>query len=236
MKKLILMMFALIFLMNLVSSIQYFQTREFSLTDNRTTIVHASVGYSGIDGTADHIKSGNPLEVYVLYNTYIETWNLGAPNNKVDHCNLLVIHNPSLTNTSLIIFNQNFTDDNKNAQVFVNLEKGDSMTSTFRCVFQTQAGRVLLTPADFTIVTPTWECKECQQFEWSKTALTIEKAISINFFVEQNVEFIKDFVFLNFEFWIIVFWIILIIMLLIAVSLIFTGIFWIYLFIKRHTK
>lgn len=234
MKKQIIYIFALLLLLQSVSAVQYFQTRELSLLDNRTTNIHASMSYSTIDGTQENIKSGNPLEMYVLYNTYIDTWNTANPNNKVSYCELLIKQGSHLSNDSVILYDVNYSDDNKNTQFFVNLQRGDSMTADFNCHFS--GTRTLEVPVDFTLVTPTWECKSCQEYEWSKTALTIRKAESINSFIDVDVEFIKKFISLNFEFWIIIFWFMLIALFLSSIGLIFSILFWAYRFIDNKLK
>ena len=81
---------------------------------------------------------------------------------------------------------------------------------------------------------PTWECKECQYYEWALMERDWAKADLIGDNFVNVLGIIKQFVLLNFEIWLALFWVFLILLLFVAMSSIFLGIYWAYLFL-RHT-
>lgn len=221
--------------MNLASAVQQFQVKEFPESNNKTTLVRGILSYSTTDTTKNFIKSSNPLQLYILYDTSIETWNIDNPSYHVSYCNLRVYKVPLISNGSILIFNRTYFDDNKNLKFFINLKDGETATSEMSCIFTGIRPTVLELPADTTYVIPTQGCRACQELQWSEIEVTLSKTASLNQFINDNFDTIKQFVSLNYEFWIIMFWTGLIILLLMTISLIFTAIYWVYLVIKKHT-
>lgn len=243
MRKILLLMFAMIILLNSVSAIQHFQQRELSNTflgdaDNKTTRIRSILVYSTTDGTQSNIKNGNPLELYFQYNTYITTWNNDNPTYAVDSCNLVISKVTAIANETVILYNKTFTDDNKDGKFFVSIVPKEDLIGIMQCHFTGIRPDTidLPLPADLVTVTPTWECKACQEFEWSQDQVTLSKAKVLSDSSIETWGFIKGFITLNFELIIILFWIILIIILFLAISLIFFFGFWVLIWLKRYTK
>ena len=89
---------------------------------------------------------------------------------------------------------------------------------------------------DMQLVTPTWECKACQLYEYSVQQKDITKAQVIGNNVVTISDYIKKLFVLNFEIWLMLFWIFLILMILVGVGLIFFGVFWVYSYLRKLTK
>lgn len=216
------------------SAVEYFQNRLFLLNDTTHTQVHAFMEYGKADGTPEHIKDNHPLEVYVEYYDQVTSWNNANTNNQIRNCVLTITKGVYINNSDEVVFNATFIEDTPRTKIFVPLDKGDSVKADWLCTFIGQ--RTLQTPADFSIVTPTWECKECQLLQWRQDQITVTKAITINSYIVSMFGYIKNFVSMNFDLAIIGFWILVILMLVSAVSLIFVGFYWGYLYIKRLAR
>ena len=237
--KILTLMFGILLLMSIanVSAVQYYQSKSFIGDD--TTRIHASLFWDFGELSDDSVRSGNSLQTYVWYNIYPSTWNRANPNYAIQYCNMTVNFFGHMDNVSTLIYNKTYTgvgDDDPNAKYFVELTKGDGYTVTVDCVFAGIRPELLELPADFSIVTPTWECKSCQQYEWSLLEQDIAKAKTIGENTVDVVGFIKQLVLLNFEIVIALFWLILIGTTFVASSLVFVGIYWLFLYLRKVVK
>lgn len=223
-------MLLLVSMLSSVSAVQYFQQRSF--INNDTTRVFGSISHIAGDGTDSTIKSGDPLELFVETTVTLKTWNINNPEFAVDHCNYTVTLLPHLSPIGVIQFNRTFEADEeeRDFKQFIRLFEGDGMNANIDCVFT--GNRTIETPADLTFVTPTWECKKCQAFEWTLLERDIAKAKSIGANTVEVGGFIKKLVFLNFEIVLAVFWLLLILISFVATSLIFVGLYWVFLYIR----
>ena len=237
--KIITLMLGILLLVTManVSAVQYFQTKSF--IGNDTTNLYASVFWDFGELTKENIKGGNPLQTYVLYNIYPSYWNLANPDYAVQTCNMTIRFFQYMDNSSRIIYNKEYTgatDDDPNAKYFVKLNKGDGYSVDVTCQFSGIRPDSLDIPADFSIVTPTWECKACQFYEWSLLEQDIAKAKVIGENTKDVVGFIKQLILLNFEIVLALFWLILIAVSFMGTSLIFVGIYWMFLYLRKVTK
>lgn len=239
MKKIVILIaiLSIFMLMQFTSaSINFFQQNRYSLLDNVTTSKFTSIVYLQDVLLLDKIKDNRPFEFYVQYYSFFNDWNLANANNKIKYCTFIVNYIPQPSNQSKQILNLNITDNLETSQYFVRLNNLEASYIDLSCVFESASGRVLDLPIDYSIVMPTWECKACQYYDWSKTEATLIKATSINDFVKEDVEYIKNLLILNYNNIIILFWIFLILALLSALVLVFAIFQWIYLYIKRLGK
>lgn len=189
------------------------------------------------DYNTDMIESGKPLEIYVRYNIYPVLWNTQAVNNTISSCSLTIKYSRMDMNTTSIIYQQNYsTSDITNAKYFIKLNKGDTFYVEEQCYFNKPSERTLEIPADFTIVTPTWNCQACQYYEWQKDQVKLTKAMTLADYSNQIIGYMKGIFQIFYEFFIYGWWFFLIIMLLFAVSLIFLGIWFAYQFLQKHTR
>ena len=237
--KIITLMLGILLLVSItnVSAVQYFQTKSF--IGNDTISAYASVFWGFDELTKENIKSGNPLESYVWYNIYPSEWNLANPDYAVQTCNMTIRFFQFMDNSSRIIYNKEYTgatDDDPNAKYFVKLNKGDGYSVTIDCKFSGIRPDSLDMPSDFSIVTPTWECKACQFYEWSLLEQDIAKAKVIGDNTRDVVGFIKQLVSINFEIVLSLFWLVLIAVSFLGTSLIFVGIYWMYLYLRKVAK
>jgi len=218
-----------------VSAVYYFQEKRFA-SDNVSTYIWSAVTYDTFTSPDllifDHIASGNPLTSYVWYNTYVDTWNAQNPNYIVNHCDLTIQY--SGVNEPLItIFNQTFTGTISNGKYFVKLKKGDVYYVNMSCTFN--SSRLLEIPASFTIVSPTWECRECQFYNWNQNQIQLTKATTINNNVNTIFNYIGNLVGQLYSLFVVFMWILLIGIVLFSVGLLFVGVIWVYKLIARHT-
>lgn len=218
------------------ASVNFFQQNRYSLLDNVTTSKFTSVVYLQDILLLDKIKDNRPFEFYVQYYSFFADWNIANPDNYIEYCNLIVNYLPQPSGSSIQLLNINITDNLETSKSFIRLNNRESAIIDLRCVFREANGRVLELPIDYSIVMPTWECKACQFYEWSKVEATLIKATTINDFVKDNVEFIKNLLILNYNNIIIIFWIFLILGLLSALVLVFAIFQWIYLYLKGLGK
>jgi len=216
-----------------VSAVQYFQGKTF-IDDDRINN-RASYFWDVGDLTSDHVKSGGKLQVYVRYDVYTAKWNRDNPDYAVDNCNFTIEFLDGFTGNMTIIYNQIFTgitEDVSMAKYFVELDKGDGFNANFNCKFSGIRPELLEMPVSMSIVTPTWECKECQYYEWSILEIDVQKAKTIGDNTADVVDYIKSLIILNYEFFVIFFWIFLLAIGWFAFSLIFIGVYWLYLYLK----
>jgi hypothetical protein len=264
-KELIVLMFAFLLLINIVNvnaMIEYWQQKsdmgngtiknhlvvfysktpmQFSTTPKNTLLCNLfkifCVSETGI--IEDYVSGNNPYEVYLWYNIYVQKWNIANPNYKVNRCDWNIRFWGHLENSTTTFINQSYTqadNDVMNAKYFMRLSDGDGMIATQICYFQNQNYHELDIPAEMQLVTPSWECKACQFYEWSLLERDIEKAKSIGDNVVTISDYIKKLILLNFEILLALFWIFLILMIFVAIGLIFVGIYWLFLYLKNITR
>ena len=243
MKKQILMlmlgMILLISISSISAEISYWQTKE--NIGNGTIKNHLVLFYSkgGFGISDDYVSGNNPYEVYLLYNVYVNKWNTENPNYKISDCNLVIKFWGHLENTTAVVFNQTWTGtdpDVLNVKYFMRLSDGDGLLADEICDYTNSTYTGLELPAEMQIVTPSWECKACQYYEWSLVEGDVAKAQTIGDNVVSVSGYIKKFFMLNFEIWLALFWLFLIIMIFISISFIFVGVYWLFLYLKNVTK
>lgn len=180
------------------------------------------------------IQEGKPLEYYYLYSAYVDDWNTKAPSNEVNFCNFTVYYSQQGSNTQTSIYNDIMTTKTLNAKYFVRLNKGDTATAYMDCQFA--GNRTLTMPAEYTVVFPTWECKECQYYEWNKDFIKLEKAKNLGTYYTQVWSYIKTLITINYEIALTIFWIMVIIVAILSIGLILMGVYWVYLYISKHSR
>lgn len=182
----------------------------------------------------DSIASGKPLEFYFLFSTYIDDWNNKAPNNKVNYCNFTVYYDSAQAGTSTSVYSIVSASTIQNARYFVKLNKGDSVNAEMICFFE--GNRTLTIPATFEIVTPTWDCKECQYYEWYKDYIQLSKAQTLSSYNVLTWDFVNKLIQLNYEVVLILFWILMIEIFLFVIGMIIYGVFWLILYLNRLAR
>lgn len=200
-------------------------------------VLFYSKGHFGI--TDDYISGNNPYEVYFLYNIYVQKWNNDNPNYRVSKCDFIINYYGKLQNTSITLVNVSYnqsTADIMNGKYFVKLFDGDGVIADEICYFENESYNELYLPAEMQIVTPSWECKACQFYEWSLIERDVTKAQAIGDNVVVVSGYIKKLFLLNFETWLALFWLFLILMIFVAISFIFVGVYWLYLYLNNIMK
>lgn len=234
-QKIFLLMFAVILLTSLASAeIQYFQVKQDlgnGTIQNLITVWYDKIGFY----SKDYITGNNPLDVYILFNIYPKTWNSQNPTAKVDYCNWRISF-WTTGNGTINIINENFTETDTDVmgdKYFVRMNDGEGITAYQKCYFQNHSYTDLYLPMEMQLLTPSWECKECQYYLWTLTERDIIKAKSIGDNVVEVSTYIKKLFLLNFEIWLAFFWFFLIMMVFASISLIFIIIYWLFLFLRR---
>jgi hypothetical protein len=236
--KILIFMLALFLLISIanISAVQYWQQKFF--IGNDTSRIRAVVFYETSIGE-NYIKGGKSFDSYVWYNIYPVKWNTENPNYAVEYCNISVYFWERFENSTYPIFNRTYTtltDDDFNAKYYVQMQEGDGYIVDGFCKFLGTRPNNLEMPMDFSIVTPTWECKSCQLYEWTLLERDIVKAKNIGTKTSTIMDYIKELVLLNYEFIIILFWFILILLASSSVGLIFIGVYWLFLYLRNIAK
>lgn len=242
MKKLIIMMVLGILLISMASAVvQFSQTDYYPVGFNHTTRTHASLfWYEGTYyGITDYIPDDEILEVYVGYSLYPQTWNTQNNDYEIVNCTFYINYFENLENQSYVMYSETITGEESDVldkKYFVRLKNKDGFTSDIDCYFEDDDKRILDIPAEMVIVTPSYECKACQYYEWTLLQRDIEKARIIG---ENRVSVwdnIKGVVNLNYEVILAIFWFILILIALMGGGLIFVGIYWIFIYLRRLAR
>jgi hypothetical protein len=183
----------------------------------------------------DSIENGRPLEVYVLFSTWVDESNRNTPAYNVSFCNFTIGYSSFLTpNITTNVFSQTSATTITNAKYFLRLQKGDSAEFNLDCIFSNN--RSLEIPASFTVVSPSWECKECQMYLWSQDYVKLNTASSLGTYKTIIWGYVTGLVKLNYEIIIILFWVILIELFLFIVGILITSLFWLYLWFRSMSK
>jgi hypothetical protein len=243
-KEIILFAFAILLLGSMINltkaEASFWQTRE----DWGNGIIknHLVVQYSkdGFGIAKDYVSGNNPYEVYLWYNFYVQKWNADNPTHRITYCEWLIRYSSGIENsTTIILVNQNFTQNDAdlfNAKYFVRMYHNDYLYADQICHFLNNTFSDLYIPAEMQIVTPTWECKACQYYEFSVTEKDVVKAKDIGDKVVETSNYIKKLFLLNFEIWLAMFWFFLILCIFIGVGLIFVIMYFLFLYLKRVIK
>lgn len=240
-KQTMLIIFAIILIANLNFALAEIEFFQFKIDMGNGTIKNHLVGFYDKEGgvSENYVSGNNPYEVYLLYNFYVNKWNADNPNFKINKCDWLVYFWGHLQNSTTLVFNQSYTgtdEDLFNAKYFMKLNDGDGIVADQICYFQNRSTNNLDVPAEMQLITPSWECKSCQYFEWSVQERSIIKAKSIGDNVVSVSDYIKKLFMLNFEIWLAIFWFFLIIMIFISIGLVFIMAYWFYIYLRRIMK
>ncbi len=221
-------------MINLVDAeIQFFQQKLIDRGNlTNTTTIHAFLDFN--KESDNFIKGDAPLEFYIQFDITIDTWNAQNPEFSVDFCNFTTRSFSGITENATVDFTQVFTGDNINDKHFVRLQDGELWLADIDCHFDGQNTSIQI-PANMQIVTPTFECKACQFFEWSQVEGDIFKAEAVGDNVVAVSVIIKKFITLNFEVALALFWILLIIITVHTTGLIFVGLIWMFGYLKSLT-
>jgi len=182
---------------------------------------------------SDTLETSKPLEIEVIYNFYPDLWNTRTSNNTISYCSLTIKYSTKIANSTVVLYQANFTDSISNAKYFVKLNKGDDFTVNEECYFNSPSERILDIPADFTIVAPTWNCQACQFYNWQKDQVRLTKAVTLSDYSTTIIGYMKAILTIFFEFFTYAYWTFLILLLLFGVSLIFIGIFFIWSYLSK---
>lgn len=250
-KELVMFTIALIFLISMVSAdttnlsigstgVQYLQ-KKILLNDSVTLRNFGSLDW-GNPSPYDTISQGKPYESYVWYHANIADWNtkLAGTNDTVQYCSLTVKWSPADDPAHLVtLFTQNFTSNIDDGKYFVQLNRHDAFYVFNDCIFTTSQGRTdanLVIPMDFEVVTPTYNCKSCQFYEWTQDQIRLHVASRLGTYSTRNVGYISSIFKMFYEIAIYAFWVFLILLLILAVSLIFYGIYWVYSYLMKQAR
>lgn len=186
------------------------------------------------DYVFDYVKGDNKFEAYVQYDVYPSTWNTDNPNYKVSSCNILIRESKRDQNGTTVLLNKTVNNEDvmKN-KYFFRLSDMDVAMVDVTCNFENRSTNLLIIPVNVQMTTPTWECKECQYYEWSKMEADVYKAQNFQTYTVEVSGFIKQIIIKNIEIIFALFWILTILLLFSVVGLIFIGVYWLYLFLKR---
>ena len=241
MKKIMLLMTGILLLVSMVNlasaEVQYWQKNwqgdgvgevPYNVTRNHAFIIYDK-------DTDDYIKGKSPLEIYILYDIYIKSWNELNTDYTVDWCNFTVRTYPAGSNATSLDYNELFTGDYRNAKYFVRLDDGDNFFVDLDCHFNGTSAS-LRVPSSFQIVTPSWECKQCQYYEWSLVERDIAKTKSIGANIVEVSDYMKKLLLLHYEIWLALFWVIIIVIAVNSTGLIFAGMLWLFLFLRGFAK
>jgi hypothetical protein len=251
MKKMLLFVICTIFLIGLIgltsAELSFFQQKYDK--GNKTILNHmvfcyydSITGIDFLDPVNNYVSGGKSFEAYIWYSIYVQSFNLASPNHNVDWCNFLILQSSTRTNNS-VLFNQTFTQadtDMNDAKFFVSMRDGDCVTAQQLCKYDYNVTILpvdrLTIPVNMQLVAPTWECKACQNYEWSATESNIIKAKNIGDKVVSISDYIKRLFLLNFEILLALFWVFLILMIFVALGFIFLGVYWLYIYLKGVVK
>lgn len=217
------------------SAVQYTAWKE--LEGNDTTQIHTIIFWDFGALTEDYVSSGNDLELAVQYSFYPKTWNERNEEYSVEYCNLTIKFASHVSNSTQTIFERTVTptqEDISRQNYYIKLSQGDGITADAYCKFSGVRPEELEMPVEITLVTPTWECKSCQYYEWSLVERDIVKAEVIGDNTVEVWQYIKLLITLNYEIVIALFWIVLIMIGAFSTSLIFMGLYWLFLFLRRY--
>lgn len=238
----------IILISNVATANQYFEYSRF-LGDNATLQKFASMTYEKTD--YDTIKSGNQFQFYIWYYGNAGDW-ITQPqyaNNTLKNCNLKVqiakgtsllsqVDTTPINQTLITLLDQNFTENVQSGKYFVSLNPLDSAYITMNCVFINPSARPnrFDMPMDFNIVSPTYECKACQYYEWATDEVTLNKAKTLGEYTGVNLNYISRFFGMFYEIFVIGFWVLMIFILILAIALIFFGISWLFKWMSKWVK
>jgi hypothetical protein len=233
--KMLFLILGIMLLVNMMSidAVSYQQVKQ---DRGNNTIRNYAFIFNGQDGTPNYIPNGKPLELQVKYRTYIQTWNIANYNNTVSYCNLKIKQLYHGVNTSTLLFEKNFTGDIIDSQYFLQLGDRDGSQIFLECYFTNNAPVTLEIPADFSIVSTSWECKSCQRYTWSLVEKSVAVADNVQSKTSLTFNYITKLFLLNYEIVVFGFWILMILLLLLTVGLIFSGMAFIYKYIERIAK
>lgn len=189
------------------------------------------------DYVMDYVKGDNKFEAYVIYDLYPSSWNNDNPNYKVSSCNILIKYAKKDQEGTTVLLNETFlTEDIMKNKYFFRMGDRDVAYIDATCTFENSSTDLLIVPVNVQIVTPTWECKECQYYEWSKIEADVYKAKNFQKYTVEVSGFIKQIIIKNVEIIFSLFWLLMILLLFSVIGLIFIGIYWLYLFLKGWIK
>jgi len=231
--------FSILFVNFVMADLEYWQTKENhgnGTIYNRMVLIYSKNGFGVAN---DYITGNNPLQTYIQYDMYVQSFNTLNPNFKVDYCNFKIEQVKRLENVFTTIFEKNYTQSDTDifkAQYFLQLYDGDSVFATQTCYYQDKTISELTLPAEMIMVMPTSECKACQYYLWTKQEADITKTKSIGDNISNISRYIGKLVNLNFEIILALFWILLIMFIFIGIGLIFVLIYWVYLYLNNMVK
>jgi hypothetical protein len=221
------------------TGVQFFQEKRM-LADNLTMENYGTLAW-GNPSPYDTISKGKSYDSYVWYHGNIGDWNtkFAGTDNIVDYCTLTIKWSDN-TNSSLVtLFSKNFTSNIDDGKYFVQLNQHEAYYVYNDCKFKTTTGRTnanLVMPMDFEIVTPTYNCKSCQVYEWQQDQIRLTVATRLGDYTSKNTGYISGLFKIFYEIAIYGFWVFLILLLILAVSLIFYSIYWVYSYLSKQAR
>ncbi len=234
MKKIILLMIAVFLLASVSADMIYWQQKwegdGVGVVPFNVTKIHAVVNYDA--DLNSFVTGGSQFEFYFWYDIYVQSWNELNPDYSVDWCNFTIQKFPSTSSNATFTYNRLFTDDYRNAKYFLRLDDGDTIFADIDCHFNS-TNHSLIIPASLQAVTPTWECKACQFYEWTLLERDILKAEAVGDNIVDVVAVMRSLINLNFEIWLALFWIVLIVIAVHSTGLLFIGLIWLFAYLKN---
>jgi len=245
-KQITVMMLGLMLLINVnmvISGIQFYQTKNDlgnKTIENRMLFCYDKNFNIAFPDIKDYVSGNNFYQAYIIYNIYIQKWNNDNPSYKIDYCNMTMKQSFKNTTGYSILSNTYMTEDDLdtlNKKYFFLLGDKECIIVEQDCRYNQYATMSDLDiPADMQLVTPSWECKACQYYEWSLIEKGVEKAQILNSNRIEISDFIKKVILLNFEILLMLFWTFLILMIFVSIGLLLLGIWWLYLYIKSFSQ
>lgn len=235
---LFLILFSLCLINPVSANVEFMQERYFRVTNTTNSMQDHIIFFYLSKETRDYVADDKPIEAYITYSIYPKTWNTDNPDYAVQYCNISVLYSGALTNSSYISFNETIypTQDIFSKKYYKRINENDGIIVDAFCVFEDEMPDTLDMPITIRLSTPTWNCKACQFYEWSKSQRDVDKAVILGDYTTEIIEYIKDLIQLNYEILLALFWFAMIMILFSAIFLIFIGIFWLYLYLNKLAK
>lgn len=240
-KLLALMIVSFLFLIPLVSSEVSLWNNVIKDTDQQTVTHH--VLYAFDDTSESNIGRNKDIPVSIYYNVQSLPYNLSY--GQVDYCNLTIIHIKNNYTSDLAGFDFNveqteetqslyFSSGSSNGFVNFNMRSSDTLLGGITChytdVNSLYEDNVLV--GRLTTYMPSFECKGCQDFSLEELSNQIDLNQNITDNELQIYNNVQVFFSWNMMIWLILSWVIKIFFIIIAVTLLFSGIYYVYKYIK----
>ena len=251
MKKQIITIIGMIFLLAMISNVQSeeYLYNTVSLYPDES-IVNLHLFYWFDDTSVSGIGMNKDIPITLYYVVQDLPYNLTYGN--VDWCNFTIIHYQNIYGALSLIYGgglaflnqtteiQSFYFDSSltSGIVKINARSRDIIQADMKChytnVSDLYENNILV--GRFTTYMPSFECSTCTQYDFEQLTNRIDTADNITqneLIIYNKIQTVVNW---DFQIWLILSWIIKIVFLLIAVGLIFSGVFYFYQFLQKISE